>query len=1263
MDGRATFAILVGEGEPLTFASIGAALAHAKALQPGGRVGVAAGSEPDARAIAARLRDAAESGQVLVSDPARWAERDGHTFRDAGSLDVGADPVPVHAWELLWAEPTPRTRARLCGDLAVEIDGERLVPPGGQAASLLGFLLASPERAADRAELIDVLWPHRAPRDPQAALRPILSRLRRALGPAALEGRERLRLRLPEPVWTDIDEAADTLASARAAAKAERWAQTCAHAEAALALLRPGFLPGIDDEWVHGRRLEVEELELEALEWIARACLRLGDTELGAAQRAGRELVARSPFRETGYRFLMEALAASGNVAEALRVYDDLRIRLRDELGTAPAAELQALHQRLLAGESARREIPDEPPPVVLPRQLAPRERSAFVAREQELGVLRDAWDETRAGSRRLVFVSGEPGIGKTRLAKEFAGAAHGAGTVLYAACQEEALVSYQPFVEALRGAGLDWARVARMPGASELARVIPELPRQSAAPPGDAELRRYLLFEAMSSLLDEVASQAPLALVIDDLHWADRATLHLLRHVVRAPGEAPLLIVGTYRDAELRPSHPLAGLLADLRRDRLVQRIALEGLRERDVGALIAAHAGHAAPPSLVGTVHEHTDGNPFFVEEVLRHLIETGIVFERGGRWTSALTPDEIGVPEGVQEVLARRLARLSDSCRRVLAAAAVLGRECSFDVLSATVALEDDELIAALEDARDAQLVVEIERSDGPAYGFTHALVRQTLYRGLSAPRRQRLHAEAAAAIERLHGGSQVAALAFHHRRAGSAGDAAKAIDCSLQAAAEAAAAFAWEEAAAHWDGAVAVMTRAGARERERADLLVALGDLMVVVGDLGRQIRYLEQALELYDALGDRERSARVHSRLGMALSLMDSVYADHLDIGGAFRHFDDARVVLDQGPPRRARGHLEVGVATALTYGLRIDAGLEAARRGMEIAEAVGDELLWAGAAEAYGWHALVAGHLSEGFEILERAFDAADRHRRPFLAFMAANIEGQFTWGIGAPDEAQAHFERPLRLPYVGNVAYRRQIADGIGRCHVSRGEIEAARRQLPDAKPTWITHSLKPLLDLWDGDLEAADALAARTLETSRRTGNRWDEWASRHLAAHVRRLRRQLEPAAGLLDAALAVVVDGGAPYFELWVRPDLARVLAELGRVEEARQHADRCRAIVGAGEDWRGRAGVVALADAVVLAHEGRTVDAERVFADGRAVLERHGLRGEAAELLHQWGRLLSVPERLDESAELYRRHHAGRAWLERVEADRRRIQGG
>ena len=199
-------------------------------------------------------------------------------------------------------------------------------------------------------------------------------------------------------------------------------------------------------------------------------------------------------------------------------------------------------------------------------------------------------------------------------------------------------------------------------------------------------------------------------------------------------------------------------------------------------------------------------------------------------------------------------------------------------------------------------------------------------------------------------------------------------------------------------------------------------------------------------------------------------------------------------------------------------------------------------------------------------------------------------------------------------------------------------------------------------MLDLWDGDLEAADALAATHAR---------DQPADRQPLGRVgvappARPRRALRGEHGRersssSQAALDIVVDGGAPYFELWVRPDLARALAELGRVQEAREHVDRCRAIVAGGEDWRGRAGVVALADAIVLAHEGRAADAERVFADGRAVLARHGLRGEEADAPAPVGPpARRRPSDSTRRPQLYRRHDAGRLWLERVAADRRRF---
>ena len=455
----------------------------------------------------------------------------------------------------------------------------------------------------------------------------------------------------------------------------------------------------------------------------------------------------------------------------------------------------------------------------------------------------------------------------------------------------------------------------------------------------------------------------------------------------------------------------------------------------------------------------------------------------------------------------------------------------------------------------------------------------------------------------------------------------------------------------------------MERVGADAAMRAQLLVALAELVAVTGDLGRQIAYLERALALYTELRDDERAAQTHSRLGQAHSLIDSIFADHLDIRRAFRHFDAARAVLERGPVRKARGHLETGISTALTYGLQIPRGIEAASRAIEIAEQVGDEALWAGATEAYGWHRIIAGDLAEGFDAEERAFASADAGQRPFLAWMASNIRGQMSWALGDPDEGQRFFERALMLPYAQDTAYHRETADGIGRCHASRGEMEQARRLLSDARPAWVTHSLEPQLGLWDGSWDAVETLAQRTLDTSRRNGNRWDEWASFHLAARVAYLRGERSRAGELLESALEIVSGGGADYFAMWVLPDLARVRAEGGRVSEARGHVERCRSILGRGEDWRGRRGIAMVAEAVVLAAEGRLGEADACFRDASEVLRRYGLVGEQAECLHEWGRATGVVERLDEALELYRRHGAGAPWIERVEAGRTSTAAG
>jgi tetratricopeptide (TPR) repeat protein len=273
------------------------------------------------------------------------------------------------------------------------------------------------------------------------------------------------------------------------------------------------------------------------------------------------------------------------------------------------------------------------------------------------------------------------------------------------------------------------------------------------------------------------------------------------------------------------------------------------------------------------------------------------------------------------------------------------------------------------------------------------------------------------------------------------------------------------------------------------------------------------------------------------------------------------------------------------------------------------------------------------------------------------------NMAGQHGWGVGDPDRAQGFFERGGGLPYIERTAYRHLVADGIGRCHLSRGELAEARRALADAKPVWLTHALKPLLDLWEGRWTEVEGLAAEVLETSRRTGNRWDEWSAQHFQGRVLALRGEHEAAAAPLESALAIVVEGCAPQFELWVRPDLARSQAQAGRLDEAGSQIERCREIVSNGEEWTGLAGRVELSGAVVLAHVGRTEQAEASFARALEAFDRHKLRCDQADAMHQWGLALAragdrpgAAEKLDAALDLYRRHEAGEPLRERVERE-------
>lgn len=482
-----------------------------------------------------------------------------------------------------------------------------------------------------------------------------------------------------------------------------------------------------------------------------------------------------------------------------------------------------------------------------LPDQLSTRGQLAFAGRDSEHAMLASQWQAAAAGERRILLIAGEPGIGKTRLAAELAADAHaGGGLVLAGRCDEDVGVPYAPFGEALRPwiehapSDLLTEHIQRYGG--DLARLVPELSRRVQNLPeprsADPETERWYLFEATVSMLATASTAvAPVVLVLDDLHWAGKPALLLLRHLVRSPEPMALLVIATYRDTDLARTHPLSGMLADLRGTPGVERLALRGLDADAVRALVATAAGtELGEPgrALALAIARETEGNPFFMQEILRHLAEGGAVQrDAEGRWILDVRVQHLPIPEGIREVVGRRLSRLSETANQALAAAAVIGREFDLAVLEALGGATGDALLDALDEARRARLLVEETERPG-RYSFTHAMVRQTLIEELGTTRRVRLHLQIGEAIEQLAAGHPEphrASLAYHFSEAAMAGGAARAVQYNQMAGDYALASAAWEEAAAHYERALSTLELDAAidecsRQERQCDLLTGL-----------------------------------------------------------------------------------------------------------------------------------------------------------------------------------------------------------------------------------------------------------------------------------------------------------------------------------------------------------------------------------------------------------------------------------------------------
>jgi class 3 adenylate cyclase len=691
----------------------------------------------------------------------------------------------------------------------------------------------------------------------------------------------------------------------------------------------------------------------------------------------------------------------------------------------------------------------------------------SYVGRAEERATLEEAVTLARDGARQVVLLSGEPGIGKTRLASYAARDAHSGGfAVAWGVCTEELAVPYEPWIgicshlvehapqdllerHVERHAG-ELSRLAR-----NLGRRIPDLPAPQSS---DPETERYLLFNAVAGLLAEAAEAVPLCVVLDDLHWADAQSLALLKHVLRANEQGSMQVIATFRDSELSKGHPLTVTLADLPRMQGVQRISLHGLGADEVAEIMAEIAGHELEQEsieLAGQIAAETGGNPFFVGEILRGLSESGaLVFdEAAGRWS---IDDSAGIalPESVREVIERRVERLGGESLEALRLAAVIGREFDLRLLSVALAVEEAALLDRVEGAMAASVLAESSEQVG-RFRFVHALINQTLYDGLSAARRARMHHRVAEVLEELYGqdpDAHLAELALHWRLAAVSLEKTKAADYAMRAGQQALGNLAPAEAMRLFTDAIELA--GDINSRKRCEALIGLGEAQLQTGVAAFRETLLE-ASHIASQLQDGELAARAS-------------LANNRGFTSATGAIDDERITaieraieLDDPPNPARRARLLALQAQELQWDSDFARRRTLAEEAIELARGAGDKRALAGVLVSASVALEAAQTLELRATLTDELVRAADELDDPALRAEAANRELLVRIEQGELARARAALERLQR------------IAAELGR-HTLIWQIE------------WANSALA----LMRGDLIAGERLVERAFQTGQEAG-----------------------------------------------------------------------------------------------------------------------------------------------------------------------------
>jgi tetratricopeptide (TPR) repeat protein len=892
------------------------------------------------------------------------------------------------------------------------------------------------------------------------------------------------------------------------------------------------------------------------------------------------------------------------------------------------------------------------------------RPPALFVDRKRELAELRAALADVTSGHSHLFLLSGEPGIGKTRLTNEFGRLAVAQGVrVVWGRCWEgSGAPAYWPWIQVLRAclADSDAEQRSTILGseatpqvAQDIAQLLPELragyapPRHLGPQPADPEQARFQMFESVATLLKSVARIGPLLIVIDDLHDADHPSLLLMKFVAGHSKDARIMVVGTYRDTEVRQSQELARLIGELSREG--HSLPIAGLSEAEVGEFVANSSGSKAEGKLVADLHQATDGNPLFVEGVVRLLVAEGKLNRAG---------DTFKIPDGVQESIRRRLVKLPEETNLLLAIASVIGNEVETQLVARVSGYAAEEIVERMEGALRAGIVVDAPIG-GSHYRFSHALVREALYQDLPTKRRIQLHAEIGAAIEEVHKDDlkpHLAALAHHFR---AAGDVRSAIDYSIAASDAAEAVFAYEDALSHLRPALAIAETHDHDAAQRAALLLRLGRMIVFFEDHERGVAYLESALKIFEQIGDNLHAGEAHSHLGHVFG----PFGPQMNVRRGLMHLHRAESLLGETSEEHSLGQLYWGLAMANFEAMRINEARSASQKAMEIFARLGNRELWARAAAIHSPCLMVKGKLAEAIGLWDEIGEAAAGFVNPDAFRHVTWLCGWFWAFMNAPREALRYYKLCLKRPG-HDTRLNGALVQFLTNSETAAGNLAEAKRL---AAENYVTPIYAMRIAYYEGDWKAAARAIEKALDWPRRIGSVWNELGALSYLVDLLRVTCNYSEASTAFERAFSLYQPDYL-YWEAHLRPQAVLLYFDAGQSEKAAEHLQYCRKIVAGAEDWLGRAGPIWRAEAIGAALQDHFEESDRYFEKSIENFRQYSLPWDEAETLHYWGRVLlqageleRAREKMDSAIQIYVDHGGGRSWIDRVEADRRRAR--